>query len=76
MKQVVVKHGGMIRIGQPVPGGDPPGTSFYVLLPGSPTGLTYHSASAHSEINSVKGYVNGVHGNASTLPSVISVESQ
>lgn len=76
VKQVVVKHGGMIRIGETVPGGDPPGTSFYVLLPGTPTGLTYHSASARSEINSVKGYVNGVNGNASALPSVISVESQ
>ena len=76
VKQVVVKHGGMIRIGETEPGGDPPGTSFYVLLPGVPTGLTYHSASAHSEINSVKGYVNAVNGNASTLPSVISVDSQ
>ena len=76
VKQVVVKHGGMIRIGETEPGGDPPGTSFYVLLPGVPTGLTSHSASAHSELNSVKGYVNAVNGNASTLPSVISVDSQ
>jgi two-component system sensor histidine kinase MprB len=76
VKQVVVKHGGMIRIGETVPGGEPPGTSFYVLLPGTPTGLTYHSASARSEINSVKGYVSGVNGNASALPSVISVDSQ
>ena len=39
----IVKQGGgqargMIRIADTVPGGQPPGTSFYVLLPGRPTG--------------------------------------
>jgi two-component system sensor histidine kinase MprB len=34
VKQVVVKHGGTLRIGDTVPGADPPGTSIYVLLPG------------------------------------------
>jgi two-component system, OmpR family, sensor histidine kinase MprB len=34
VKQVVVKHGGTLRIDYAVPGGDPPGTSIYVLLPG------------------------------------------
>jgi two-component system, OmpR family, sensor histidine kinase MprB len=35
VKQVVLKHGGFMRIEDTVPGGDPPGTSVYVLLPGS-----------------------------------------
>ena len=36
VKQVVVKHGGTLRIDDTVPGGDPPGTSIYVVLPGRP----------------------------------------
>jgi two-component system, OmpR family, sensor histidine kinase MprB len=36
VKQVVLKHGGAIRIEDTVPGGNPPGTSIYVLLPGRP----------------------------------------
>ena len=36
VKQVVVKHGGMLRIEETVPGGDPPGTTFRVVLPGRP----------------------------------------
>jgi two-component system sensor histidine kinase MprB len=34
VKQVVVKHGGALRVEDTVPGGEPPGTSIYVLLPG------------------------------------------
>jgi two-component system, OmpR family, sensor histidine kinase MprB len=33
-KQVVVKHGGTLRIDETVPGGDPPGTAIHVVLPG------------------------------------------
>jgi two-component system sensor histidine kinase MprB len=36
VKQVVLKHGGALRVAETVPGGQPPGTSFYVLLPGRP----------------------------------------
>ncbi len=36
VKQVVVKHGGTLRIDDTVPGGDPPGTSFHMVLPGRP----------------------------------------
>jgi two-component system sensor histidine kinase MprB len=36
VKHVVVKHGGMLRVEDTVPGGQPPGTSIYVLLPGAP----------------------------------------
>ncbi|MCB1265393.1 MAG: HAMP domain-containing histidine kinase [Mycobacterium sp.] len=76
VKRVVVKHGGMIRIGETVPGGKPPGTTFHVLLPGLPTGLSYRSASAHSEISSANGEFGHGEGNASAVPSVISVDSQ
>ena len=36
VKQVVLKHGGTIDISDTVPGGDPPGTSIRMVLPGSP----------------------------------------
>jgi two-component system sensor histidine kinase MprB len=34
VKQVILKHGGALRVADTVPGGQPPGTSIYVLLPG------------------------------------------
>src|SRR3954454_6956381 len=34
VKQVVLKHGGALRVEDTLRGGQPPGTSFYVLLPG------------------------------------------
>jgi two-component system sensor histidine kinase MprB len=37
VKHVVLKHGGVLRIEDTVPGGTPPGTSIHVLLPGRPT---------------------------------------
>jgi two-component system, OmpR family, sensor histidine kinase MprB len=37
VNQVVVKHGGTLRIDDTVPGGDPPGASFHLVLPGRPT---------------------------------------
>ncbi|WP_371328064.1 ATP-binding protein [Mycobacterium sp. 1423905.2] len=36
VKQVVLNHGGSLRVDDTVPGGQPPGTSIYVLLPGRP----------------------------------------
>jgi two-component system sensor histidine kinase MprB len=36
VKQVVVKHGGTLRIDDTMPGGDPPGTAFHIVLPGRP----------------------------------------
>ena len=76
VKQVVVKHGGMIRIGETVPDGDPPGTSFFVLLPGRPVPTTFRHSSAHSEMAGTNGEVNGVAGNPPAVPRVISVDSQ
>ena len=36
VKHVVMKHGGVLRIEDTVPNGQPPGTSIHVLLPGRP----------------------------------------
>src|SRR3954467_8971679 len=36
VKQVVFKHGGTLRVEDTVPGGQPPGTSMHVVLPGRP----------------------------------------
>lgn len=81
VKQVVVKHGGMIRIGDTVPGGQPPGTSFYVLLPGRPIASTsYTDDSAEGEITAKIRVTNGDQGippeHPAAGPSVISVDSQ
>src|SRR5882757_4343255 len=40
VKQVVVKHGGTLRVEDTVPGGEPPGTSIHVVLPGRPLPTT------------------------------------
>ncbi len=76
VKQVVVKHGGMIRIGETNPGGDPPGTSFFVLLPGTPSPSTFRDTSAVSEIAPTNGEVNGSAEKTAVMPRVISVDSQ
>ncbi len=36
VKQVVLKHGGALRVEDAVPGGNPPGTAIHVVLPGRP----------------------------------------
>ena len=76
VKQVIVKHGGMIRIGDTVPDGDPPGTSFFVLLPGRPAPASDLTSSAYSEIAAVNGDTARADGTKSTVPSVVSVDSQ
>jgi two-component system sensor histidine kinase MprB len=48
VKQVVLKHGGTLRVEDAVPGGQPPGTSIRVVLPGRPmpaAGERRHAAS-------------------------------
>src|SRR5215213_3208567 len=40
VKQVVFKHGGTLRVEDTVPGGQPPGTSMHVVLPGRPLPAT------------------------------------
>ena len=37
VKHVVMKHGGVLKIDDTIPGGDPPGTTIRVVLPGRPT---------------------------------------
>jgi len=76
VKQVVVKHGGMIRIGETFSGGQPPGTTFFVLLPGQPTASMYRPESAHSEISSRFSDFTAGDAEVSPIPSVISVDSQ
>jgi two-component system sensor histidine kinase MprB len=81
VKQVVVKHGGMIRIADTVPGGQPPGTSFFVLLPGLPNAsATDPDPSAESEITAKRTKTNGDRWASQhkppAVPSVISVDSQ
>jgi two-component system sensor histidine kinase MprB len=44
VKQVVVKHGGALRIEDTVPGGDPPGATIHLVLPGRPAATRGPSA--------------------------------
>ena len=45
VKQVVLNHGGLLRVEDTVAGGHPPGTSIFVLLPGRPLPVsTYPTA--------------------------------
>jgi two-component system, OmpR family, sensor histidine kinase MprB len=46
VKQVVLKHGGTLRVEDTVSGGQPPGTSIHLVLPGWPiTPITRHEPS-------------------------------
>jgi two-component system sensor histidine kinase MprB len=44
VKQVVLKHGGALRIEDTVPGGDPPGATIHLVLPGRPVATRGPSA--------------------------------
>ncbi|WP_421844422.1 ATP-binding protein [Mycobacterium sp.] len=46
VKQVVLNHGGSLRVGDTHPGGQPPGTSIFVLLPGRPMPTSEYPGSA------------------------------
>src|SRR3954463_11823538 len=41
VKQILVKHGGTLRVEDTVPGGQPPGTSVHAVLPGRPLPATH-----------------------------------
>ncbi|MGH3642065.1 MAG: sensor histidine kinase, partial [Mycobacterium sp.] len=60
VNQVVVKHGGTLRIDDTVPGGDPPGASVHLVLPGRPI----FEPSGRSAATRESGAVDGVPGNA------------
>lgn len=68
VKQVVLKHGGALRVEDTVPGGQPPGTSIYVLLPGRPLPVMPYPEP------DVSAGQNG--GNSEGPANVVSVETQ
>ncbi len=69
VKHVVLKHGGALRVEDTVPGGQPPGTSIYVLLPGRPIQLAPEGGEPE-----VTAGTNG--GNSLGATNVISVDPQ
>jgi two-component system sensor histidine kinase MprB len=73
VKQVVLKHGGALRVEETVPGGQPPGTSIYVVLPGRPIPVSdYHT----NEDDAPNVNDRSIPGNSPSPANVISVESQ
>jgi two-component system, OmpR family, sensor histidine kinase MprB len=73
VKQVVLNHGGALRVEETVPGGDPPGTSIYMLLPGRPIPSREYPTGepATANVNTSSN-----PGNSIGPANVISVESQ
>jgi two-component system, OmpR family, sensor histidine kinase MprB len=91
VKQVVLNHGGLLRVEDTVPGGQPPGTSIYVLLPGRPMPMgTYSSAPGTEAMENFKtsktskvqpktdpaANLAGSGANSRDTTNVISVDSQ
>jgi two-component system, OmpR family, sensor histidine kinase MprB len=73
VKQVVLKHGGALRVEDTVAGGQPPGTSIYLLLPGRPIAVSDYAGDGEEEAD-VSG--SSAPGNSPEPANVISVESQ
>jgi two-component system sensor histidine kinase MprB len=74
VKQVVLKHGGALRVEDAVPGGEPPGSSFYVLLPGAPIPVvpgTEGEDDAKPDVTPA-----AKQGNSPGAANVVSVDSQ
>jgi two-component system sensor histidine kinase MprB len=83
VKKVVQSHGGLLRVEDTVPGGQPPGTSIYVLLPGRAVPVSgYPTDEADTEIFKANAAteptlpVFGSAANSREQASVISVDSQ
>ena len=74
VKQVVLKHGGALRVDDTVPGGQPPGTSIYVLLPGRPVHPVVRPPRHPTESATMAR--NAPQEKSSAQQSVISVDSQ
>ncbi len=74
VKQVVLKHDGALRVDDTVPGGQPPGTSIFLLLPGRPGAPV--SFPARSDGLGENGDAATEEQNSSAEQSVISVDSQ
>jgi two-component system, OmpR family, sensor histidine kinase MprB len=73
VKQVVLKHGGALHVEETVPGGQPPGTSIYVLLPGRPIPVAEYPSEGDGAPNVNE---SSIPGNSAGPTDVISVESQ
>src|SRR5271155_2899652 len=73
VKQVVLKHGGALRVEDTIPGGQPPGTSIYVLLPGRPMPASDYPTDQENarDVND-----SSTPGNSPGPANVISVDSQ
>jgi two-component system sensor histidine kinase MprB len=79
VKKVVLNHGGLLRVEDTVPGGQPPGTSIYVLLPGRPVAVsTYPAAGDDTETLKTDAETDFVVpvANSRDSANVISVDSQ
>ncbi|EPQ74114.1 Osmosensitive K+ channel histidine kinase [Mycobacterium marinum str. Europe] len=76
VKQVVLNHGGSLRIEDTVPGGQPPGTAICMLLPGRPMpDSAYPAAPDDKKTEPVD--TRGANGaNSRGSANVISVDSQ
>ena len=73
VKQVVLKHGGALRVEETVPGGQPPGTSIFVLLPGRPIPVSHYPA---DETDALDVDHPPTPGNSPSPANVVSVDSQ
>ncbi|CAM2869043.1 sensor histidine kinase [Mycobacterium intermedium] len=76
VKQVVLNHGGSLRVEDTVPGGEPPGTSIRVLLPGRPMPTPVYPAESADMSDSARQDDVGDNGNSRNSANVISVDSQ
>jgi two-component system sensor histidine kinase MprB len=77
VKQVVLKHGGALRIEDTVPGGQPPGTSIGVLLPGRPMPIAAPAGGTEVGVAAAAERENSADAaNSPDAANVISVESQ
>ncbi len=74
VKQVVLKHSGALRVEDTVPGGEPPGTSFHVLLPGGPIPVVPDTEVEDDAEPDVTPAAKG--GNSPGAANVVSVDSQ
>lgn len=76
VKQVVLNHGGSLRVEDTVPGGQPSGTSIYVLLPGHPMPIPpYPTPAAEAQIDPAGNDI-GDQVNSEDPAKVISGDSQ
>jgi two-component system sensor histidine kinase MprB len=55
VKQVAVKHGGALRVEDTVAGGQPPGTTMHLVLPGRPIPATRASGIDGADLSTDNG---------------------